>query len=61
MHVRLADFLARQLPSFEVTGTQDTVRIAWAFGRFFRFFFGTLRQIYLPRLEILNPFGDRAV
>ena len=61
MHVHLADFLARQLPSFEVTGTQDTVRIAWAFGRFFRFFFGTLRQIYLPRLETLNPFGDRTV
>ena len=59
MRVHLADFLKRQLPSFKVTGTDDDVRIAWAFGRFFRFFFGTLRQVYLPRLEMLNPFGDR--
>jgi choline dehydrogenase-like flavoprotein len=61
MHVHLADFLGRQLPSFEVTGTadDDDARIAWAFGRFFRFFFGTLRQVYLPRVETLNPFGDR--
>ncbi len=59
MHVHLADFLRRQLPSFEVTGTEDAVRIAWAFGRFFRFFFGTLRQVYLPGLETLDPFGDR--
>jgi choline dehydrogenase-like flavoprotein len=59
LHVHLADFLGRQLPSFTVTGTQDDVRIAWAFGRFFRFFFGTLRQVFLPGLETLNPFGDR--
>lgn len=59
LHVHLADFLGRQLPSFTVTGTSDDIRIAWAFGRFFRFFFGTLRQIFLPGLEMLNPFGDR--
>jgi choline dehydrogenase-like flavoprotein len=61
MRVHLADFLGRQLPSFTVTGTRadDDIRIAWAFGRFFRFFFGTLRQVYLPQLETLNPFGDR--
>ena len=61
MRVHLADFLGRQLPSFTVTGTRtdDDTRIAWAFGRFFRFFFGTLRQVYLPPLETLNPFGDR--
>ena len=59
MHVHLADFLTRQLPSFTVTGTSDDVRIAWAFGRFFRFFFGALRQVYLPRVETLDPFGDR--
>ena len=60
MHVHIADFLATQLPSFTITNTDDSVRIAWAFGRFFRFFFGTLRQVYLPNLETLNPFGDRA-
>jgi choline dehydrogenase-like flavoprotein len=59
MHVHIADFLGTQLPSFTITGTDDSVRIAWAFGRFFRFFFGTLRQVYLPNLETLNPFGDR--
>jgi hypothetical protein len=59
MRVHIADFLATQLPSFTITNTDDSVRIAWAFGRFFRFFFGTLRQVYLPNLETLNPFGDR--
>ena len=59
MHVHIADFLGTQFPSFTVTNTDDSVRIAWAFGRFFRFFFGTLRQVYLPHLETLNPFGDR--
>jgi choline dehydrogenase-like flavoprotein len=60
MRVHIADFLQTQLPSFTVTNTDDSVRIAWAFGRFFRFFFGTLRQVYLPHTELLNPFGDRA-
>ena len=59
MRVHIGDFLRTQLPSFEVTGTRDDVRIAWAFGRFFRFFFGTLRQVYLPHVQTLNPFGDR--
>jgi choline dehydrogenase-like flavoprotein len=59
MHVHLADFLARQLPSLRITGTLDDVQIAWAFGRFLRFFLGTLRQVYLPRIEMLDPFGDR--
>ena len=60
MRVHIADFLQTQLPSFKITNTDDSVRIAWAFGRFFRFFFGTLRQVYLPHTELLNPFGDRA-
>jgi hypothetical protein len=59
MRVHLADFLGKQLPSFEITGTRDDVRIAWAFARFFGFFLGTLRQVYLPGLEMLDPFGDR--
>jgi choline dehydrogenase-like flavoprotein len=57
MHVHLDDLLKTQLPSLRVTGTDDDVRIAWAFARFFRFFLGTLRQVYLPRLEALDPFG----
>jgi choline dehydrogenase-like flavoprotein len=59
MRVHLADFLGTQLPSLRITGTEDDVQIAWAFGRFFRFFLGTLRQVYLPRIEMLDPFGDR--
>jgi len=34
------------------------VRIAWAFARFFRFFLGTLRQVYLPHLEMIDPFAE---
>jgi choline dehydrogenase-like flavoprotein len=59
MHVHLADFLGTQLPSLRITGTRDDVQIAWAFGRFLRFFLGTLRQVYLPRMPMLDPFGDK--
>jgi hypothetical protein len=59
MHVHLADFLGTQLPSLRITGTRDDVQIAWAFGRFFRFFLGTLRQVYLPGIQMLDPFGDK--
>jgi hypothetical protein len=59
MHVHIADFLGTQLPSLRITGTVDDVQIAWAFGRFFRFFLGTLRQVYLPRIQTLDPFGDQ--
>jgi len=58
MRVHLADFLRTQLPSFAVTGTEDDARVAWGFERFFRFFFGTLRQVYLPNAQLLDPFGD---
>jgi cholesterol oxidase len=60
MHVHLADLLGTQLPSFAITGTNDPTRIAWALARFFRFFLGTLRQVYLPQLEMLDPLADRA-
>lgn len=60
MHVHIADLLKTQLPSFEITGAgADHVRIAWAYARFFRFFLGTLRQVYLPHLEMIDPFADR--
>jgi choline dehydrogenase-like flavoprotein len=60
MHVHIADLLKTQLPSFEITGAgNDDVRIAWAFARFFRFFLGTLRQVYLPHLEMIDPFASR--
>jgi choline dehydrogenase-like flavoprotein len=60
MHVHIADLLRTQLPSFRITGAgPDDVRIAWAYARFFRFFLGTLRQVYLPHLEMIDPFADR--
>jgi choline dehydrogenase-like flavoprotein len=61
MHVHLADFLRTQVPSFEITGVEpdDHVRIAWGFERFFRFFLGTLGQVYVPHTDVLDPFGDR--
>ena len=59
MHVHIADLLRTQLPSFQITGAgDDDVRIAWAFARFFRFFLGTLRQVYLPHLEMIDPFAE---
>ena len=61
MHVHIADLLRTQLPSFEITGAGgDDVRIAWAFARFFRFFLGTLRQVYLPHLAMIDPFAQGA-
>lgn len=59
MHVHFADFLGKELPSLRVTGALDDAQIAWAFGRFLRFYLGTLRQVYLPRIEMLDPFGDQ--
>jgi choline dehydrogenase-like flavoprotein len=60
MHLHIADFLAHELPSFQVTGADgDELRIAWAFARFLRFFLGTLRQVYLPGIDSLDPFGPR--
>jgi hypothetical protein len=35
------------------------VRTAWAFARFFQFFLGTLRQVYLPHLGMIDPFAGR--
>jgi choline dehydrogenase-like flavoprotein len=58
VRVHLGDLLGTQIPSFRVTGTDDDVRIGWAFGRFFRFFFGTLRRVYVPKLRIPDPFAD---
>ena len=60
MHVHIADLLRTQLPSFRITGAgADDVRIAWAYARFFQFFLGTLRQVYLPQLGMIDPFADR--
>jgi choline dehydrogenase-like flavoprotein len=60
MHVHIADLLKTQLPSFRITGAEDDhVRTAWAFARFFQFFLGTLRQVYLPHLGMIDPFAGR--
>jgi len=60
MHVHIADLLKTQLPSFRVTGAgDDHARIAWAYARFFQFFLGTLRQVYLPHLGAIDPFAGQ--
>src|SRR5262245_28561070 len=51
MHVALDELLRHQLPSFEVTGTDDPARVAWALGAFAAFFFGDLQKVYLPGLD----------
>lgn len=48
LRVSIDHFLNEQLPSFEVTGTEDPARIGLALGRFGRFFFGELAAVYLP-------------
>jgi choline dehydrogenase-like flavoprotein len=48
VHMDLAGFLFGQIPSFEVTGTDDAARRTWAIAKFATFFFGSLQRIYLP-------------
>lgn len=50
VHVDLTSFLFQQLPSMEVTGTDDPARKTWAIATFSSFFFGTLQRIYMPGL-----------
>jgi hypothetical protein len=60
LRLHLADFLKAMLPSFEVEGADgDDIRMAWAYGRFFRFFLGTLGKVYLPRLQLPDPLAHR--
>ncbi len=55
MKVHTADLLSLQVPSFDVTGTDDAAEKALVLARFFRFFFGKLGQVYLRRaLELLD-------
>jgi len=50
VHVDLTGFLFREIPSIEVTGTEDHSRIVWAAASFASFFFGSLQRIYLPQV-----------
>jgi hypothetical protein len=59
IHVGLDGFLFDQLPSFEVTNTDDPARIVWALSSFGAYFFGTLQRIYVPQLEkVVERFAD---
>lgn len=56
LRLHMGDFFMKGLPSFEVTGTDDPVRIAWEISRFTGFFLGTLQKVYLPQIDrVLNP------
>jgi choline dehydrogenase-like flavoprotein len=60
-HVDLNDFIAKQLPSFRVSPSDDPARVAWALGKFMFFFFGSLERTYLPELRAaLATFFGRA-
>jgi choline dehydrogenase-like flavoprotein len=50
VHVDLTGFLYDQLPSFEITGSQDPARTSWALGKFMAFFMGSLQRVYLPQV-----------
>ena len=56
LRVGIDDFLTKQMPSFEVRGTDDDERKIWAFGAFASFFFGNLEKVYLPEIDRLRPF-----
>jgi choline dehydrogenase-like flavoprotein len=59
----VSEFFGMQLPSFEVTHTDDPARQSWAFAAFGRFFFGNLLEVYVPELDrvvdVLKRIGER--
>jgi len=63
IRLSLDEFLFSQLPTFEVTNTDDPARIAWALSSFGTYFFGVLAGIYLPQLDKvvgkLSELGNR--
>ncbi len=54
VRVAMVTFLAKQLPTFELTGASDLDATAklWAATRFANFFFSGLKQTYLPELFV---------
>ncbi len=51
VRVDLVDFLSKQVPSIQATGSDDPARRVWAAGRFASYFFGTLQRVYFPEFN----------
>jgi choline dehydrogenase-like flavoprotein len=47
MRVPIEKFLREQLPSMDVTGTDDAARRSWALGAFYKYFVGELAEVYM--------------
>jgi len=53
VHLEVFDFLSKQIPSIQATGSEDKARKTWAVASFARFFFGTLQRIYMPEASTM--------
>jgi hypothetical protein len=51
IHIEVFDFLSKQIPSINATGTTDPARWTWATQAFVRYFFGSLQRIYVPEVS----------
>ncbi len=54
--VSISDFLQRQLPSMDVTNTNDQARRSWALAAFYKYFVGELAEVYMKRPEAVREF-----
>ena len=47
MRVPIDTFLRTQLPSMNITGTEDSARKSWALAAFYKYFVGELAEVYM--------------
>jgi choline dehydrogenase-like flavoprotein len=54
VRIPIERFLADQLSSFDVTGTDDAARKSWALAAFYRYFAGELLTVYMDRAGMVK-------
>jgi len=54
MRVPIETFLRKQLPSMDITGTEDAARKSWALAAFYKYFAGELGAVYMMDAEKLK-------
>ena len=54
MRVPIEKFLRMQLPSMDITGTDDDARKSWALAAFYKYFVGELAEVYMMDAEKLK-------
>jgi len=63
VHVGLDEFAVTELPSFNVTGTDDPARIVWALSAFNAYFFKSVQRVFVPQLnkavDLIDSIGLR--